>query len=181
MIKCSVVETGTPEFLERLENVKKLDLTDIGEIIRKRMIGIIDRDRKRNPKVSSERYPKRPYRAHLKNSLIVQATAKGVEIAVDEKKTPYWAYINYGGPPPGPVRGQFVDGGPLLGSFAYNPNMPKMIPKKPIDAMNYLEKTDIWVKQNIQKYIDKAIEAGAIGSKFTNRFKTSKILKNFTE
>ena len=185
VIRCTIKETGTKEFLQRLAGIERLDMADLAEATRKRMIGIIDENRKRIPKVGSERYLGR-FKTHLKNSLTVTGTTNGLEISVDEKKTPYWEVVdtnprNY---VPGPVRGQFTDsvmGANNGGSFAYNPDMPTMHPKKVIEPMNFLEKTNLWVEKNLRKYVDRAIAEQLIGSRFKNRLLTSRLLKNFKE
>lgn len=177
MIRVTKREIGnTAELLNRLENIGSIDVTSLGDIARKKMITIIDDNRKRLVKVGSERY-KGKYKAHLKNSIIANTTDKGFELAINTEKTPYWKIIDAGGRPPGPVRGQFSDDGANTGrgSFAYNPNMPKMVPKKPIIGMHYISKTNDWIKQNIQKYIDKALQEHLFGNKFKNRLKTFRV------
>jgi hypothetical protein len=166
MLSIKTSEIGTQKMIDKLEKAKNINFTDVGKLIRKKMIQVIDDERIRDKKKPSERW-RGKYTKHIKDVIEVVVTKDGVGIANIDKldtETPYWYKINNGGViemKGKKVSGKFTDGKPGEGgntaSFIPGPGAPLNVDLAPIAPMNYIEKTGFWVKQNIWKYVLKAM------------------------
>jgi hypothetical protein len=160
----------TREFKRLLKQYETIDLTDVAEIMKARMIHVIDANRKREVKQSYNRF-ERKFTKHISDVLEVDAVLtknKGFGVGIGNieklnKEVPYWLVVNNGGYIPGPVHGYFTGGNPQGGAggdsdFAYNKKGPLMTPHTPIRPMNYIEKTIQWANTHILKYVDASIK-----------------------
>lgn len=159
MITVNSKIVGQKQFLDKLKRLEHLNYSDIGEIVRAKMINIINESRVTNVKQPEERYQGK-YTAHLEDSIQVEFKPNGIVIgnkAVMQEMTPYWRVVNDGGYVPTPVHGAFT-GGPGS-TFAYSADAPLMTPASPLPAMRYIEKTGAWMKQHLKRFIkDKLIK-----------------------
>jgi len=165
MLKCTMREAGGQAILKHLNSLKHVSLVDAADATREAMINIIDANRKRDVKGPENSIDGVKYTKHLKDVIEVEVLANRIIIGNIDKlneETPYWKVVNNGGYVPPATHGTFM-GGP--GSFfAYNADAPFFKPTKPISAMNYIEKTNIWVQAHLRKFFDDAvIKAGRDG------------------
>lgn len=169
MLKATVTITGSKEFLRQLKQIEHLDLTDIGELVRQRMIDIIDENRKTDIKQPEQRYPEKPYSKHISDILTVEVKSNGVGIGNIEKlnkEVPYWRLVNDGGAIKGTPHGVFLGG--AGSSFQFGPG-PKMTPTNKIAPMNYIQKTQAWINQNLKRFLQDKISKAFSKTNFKQR------------
>jgi len=161
VLKAKVTVTGTKEFRQMLRQIERLDLTDIGEIVRQRMIDVIDENRKTDLKQPEQRYGIKYGNCdkHISDALSVTSIpGKGIGIGDIEQmnaEVPYWRLVNDGGRIKGTPRGAFL-GGPGS-AFQFSADGPRMVPTQDIAPMNYIQKTFDWVNKNLKRLLDKKL------------------------
>jgi len=158
--------SNSKKMIAKLNKAKNFDLSDAGELIRRMMIKTIDDNRVRDKKSASERLNGK-YTKHISEVIDVVVTRDGVAVANQatlDREVPYWALINNGGVidmKGKKIHGFFSDGSPGAGgitaSFKPGPGAPLNVDMSPIAPMNYIEKTGFWVKNNIWKYVVRAM------------------------
>ena len=155
MIKVTVKEIGTPAFYAKLRKLENLDLTDVGEIMRNKMISVIDRKRKRPKKQDDERY-NGEYTEHLEDTLQVVPMKGGIGLgdkATLDQLTPYWRLINDGG-----YLSEHGTHGVFTGrAFRFDMKGAKMVPHAMVSPMNYIEDTVAWTNLRITKFISEKV------------------------